>query len=134
MIIRGFAHVCFHVSDLARAEEFYGGKLGFRRAFDFVNDKGQLFGMYFHISGRNFLEVFQSEVDPAAPRQAYRHICLEVEDIDAAVSELRAKGLEVSDPKTGTDRSWQAWLADPDGNRIELHCYTPQSKQTPWLR
>ena len=32
------------------------------------------------------------------------------------------------------DRSLQAWLADPDGNRIELHQYRPESKQSPSLR
>ena len=39
----------------------------------------------------------------------------------------------VTAPNLGADHSWQAWLADPDGNRIELHQYTPESKQTPWL-
>ena len=33
----------------------------------------------------------------------------------------------------GGDNSWQAWTCDPDGNRIELHQYTPESKQTPSL-
>jgi hypothetical protein len=31
------------------------------------------------------------------------------------------------------DRSHQAWIVDPDGNRIELHGYTPESKQNGWL-
>ncbi len=33
----------------------------------------------------------------------------------------------------GSDHSWQAWLSDPDGNRVELHQYTPESWQTPAL-
>ena len=46
----------------------------------------------------------------------------------------RAQGVEVSDAKLGGDNAWQAWITDPDGNRIELHCYTPQSQQNgPWL-
>ena len=49
------------------------------------------------------------------------------------MAELRARGVEVSDPKLGSDQSWQAWLADPDGNRIELHGYTPDSHQAPSL-
>jgi hypothetical protein len=35
----------------------------------------------------------------------------------------------VGEVKMGSDHSWQAWLADPDGNRIELHAYTPESNQ-----
>jgi len=34
----------------------------------------------------------------------------------------------------GSDNSYQCWLDDPDGNRIELHQYTPESRQTPHLR
>ena len=52
---------------------------------------------------------------------------------EATVATLRERGLEVSDPKLGTDRSWQAWITDPDGNRIELHHYTAESKQAPHL-
>jgi lactoylglutathione lyase len=29
----------------------------------------------------------------------------------------------------GGDQSYQAWLADPDGNRIELHQFTDKSLQ-----
>jgi len=65
--------------------------------------------------------------------QSYQHLCLEVDDINATVEDLRAKGIEVTDPALGSDRSWQSWLADPDGNRIELHQYTPESRQRPWL-
>ena len=56
-------------------------------------------------------------------------MCLEVDDIQRAVADLRAAGAELDDPVLGSDGSWQAWLADPDGNRIELHQYTPESKQ-----
>ena len=60
--------------------------------------------------------------------------CLEVENLERMVTELRQKGLEVTDPKLGMDQSWQSWLADPDGNRIELHQYTPESKQRNWRK
>jgi catechol 2,3-dioxygenase-like lactoylglutathione lyase family enzyme len=133
-MIKALAHVCFHVRDLKRAEEFYCGKLGFRHAFEYFNDKGQPFGVDLHIGGRQFLELFRSEVTPAAPAQGYRHLCLEVDDMPATVADLRAKGIEVTDPGPGTDGSIQAWLKDPDGNQLELHCYTPRSKQNAWVK
>ena len=131
-MIKALAHVCFTVSDLETSEAFYRDKLGFKPAFDFVDDNGKRFGSYLHIAGRGFLELFQGTLAEPAEGQSYRHFCLEVEDIASAVAELRAGGVEVTDVKTGSDRSLQAWLKDPDGNRIELHQYTPQSKQRPW--
>lgn len=31
--------------------------------------------------------------------------------------------------KLGMDNSWQAWITDPDGNRIELMEYGPSSME-----
>ena len=132
-MIKGIAHVCFTCRDLAASEAFYVERLGLRHAFDFVNDEGRRFGVYIHAGGRTFIELFEGRLGERAEGQAYRHVCLEVDDIEATVAELRSRGVEVTDPNLGSDGSWQAWLADPDGNRIELHCYTPHSKQAPSL-
>ncbi|MCX7047827.1 MAG: VOC family protein [Candidatus Sumerlaeota bacterium] len=133
-MITGLAHACFTVRNLEASIQFYKDQLGFTHAFDFVKDKNWRFGVYLSIGGRNFIELFEGEVEPAAPKQSYKHICLEVDSIENTVMELRARGVEVTDPKLGMDHSWQAWLSDPDGNRIELHCYTPESWQTPFLK
>jgi catechol 2,3-dioxygenase-like lactoylglutathione lyase family enzyme len=133
-MIKGLAHVCFHVRDLEAAEAFYTGKLGFRRAFDFHNAQGKRIGTDLHISGRNFLELFRSEVTPPQPAQGYRHLCLEVDDMAATRADLLAKGIEVTEPKKGSEGSWQAWLKDLEGNTIELHCYTAESKELPWMK
>jgi glyoxylase I family protein len=132
-MITGLAHVCFTVRDLDESIAFYRDKLGLTPAFDFVNDRGERFGIYLHVGGRSFIELFQGEVGEATPAQSYRHLCLEVDDIEATAAALREQGIEVSRVEMGGDQSWQAWLTDPDGNRIELHCYTPQSKQAAWL-
>lgn len=133
-MITNLAHVCFTVSDLDRSIEFYGDKLGMAHAFDFIDDSGRRFGVYLHAGGRNFIELFVGEVGAAAEKPSFRHVCLEVDDIEETVATLRARGVEVTDVKTGSDHSCQAWLADPDGNRIELHQYTPRSKQMPSLK
>jgi predicted enzyme related to lactoylglutathione lyase len=54
-----------------------------------------------------------------------------VEDFEGTVAALRKNGVEVTGAKPGMDHSWQAWIQDPDGNRIELHAYTPESWQFP---
>jgi len=132
-MVKGLAHVCFVAADLDRALAFYGGTLGFRVAFEFRRDNGARYGAYLKAGARTFIEIFQGEVAGRAAKQSFQHICLEVDDVAAAVADLRHRGVEVTDPKLGLDQSWQAWLSDPDGNRIELHGYTPQSWQTPHL-
>ena len=132
-MITGLAHVCFTCRDLGASEAFYCGKLGLRHAFDFMGERGERFGVYLHAGGRNFVELFRGDLGERAQGQAFRHFCLEVDDIEGTVAGLRSRGVEVSDPKLGSDGSWQAWLADPDGNRIELHAYTPDSQQLPSL-
>ena len=132
-MITGLAHACFTVSDLERSLEFYRDALGLKPAFDFVNKDGRRFGTYLHLGGRNFVELFEGQLGEPAEGQSYRHICLEVDDIESTVQTLRDRGIEVSDPKLGGDQSWQAWITDPDGNRIELHHYTAESWQAPHL-
>ncbi|HOX37492.1 MAG TPA: VOC family protein [Candidatus Brocadiia bacterium] len=138
-MIKGFAHICFRVRNLDSAIAFYCDKLGLKPAFDFINENGERFGIYIRFGGRNFLELFkappQKPGETAAGNEAgYQHMCLEVDDLPATVAALRANGVQVSEPTLGKDQSWQAWLSDPEGNRIELHSYTASSWQAPWLR
>ncbi len=133
-MIKALAHVCFTVSDLEASIAFYQETLGLTHAFDFVNDEGKRYGVYLHMGGRSFLEMFQGEPAERAEKQSYAHLCLEVDDVAATVEDLRGKGIEVKDAVLGGDQSWQAWLADPDGNPIELHGYTAESMQGPWVK
>jgi glyoxylase I family protein len=134
-MIHGLAHVCFTVRHLDASLTFYSETLGLKKAFDFVNDKGVRFGVYLKVGGRNFIELFEAAPGQPVPPagQSYQHLCLEVQDIQQTVGELAARGVAASPPKLGTDQSWQAWITDPDGNRIELHQYTATSWQKPWL-
>lgn len=128
-MITGIAHVCFVVEDLDRAVDFYQNKLGLRSQFDFVGDNGERFGVYLCAGPRTFVELFIGRHDPRDPKQSYTHFCFEVDDIHTTVANLQASGVEVTPIQMGSDNSWQAWINDPDGNRIELHGYTPESKQ-----
>ena len=133
-MITAFAHVCFVVKDLAASEAFYRDKLGLRVAFEFLDYNGERFGLYIHVGGRSFIELFKGTLASQAEGQTYQHLCLEVDDIHQTVAELRSNGIESTDVQMGSDQSYQSWLSDPDGNRIELHQYTDDSKQAPWVR
>lgn len=132
-MITGIAHVCFVVNDLDASLVFYRDSLGLRQAFDFINEAGRRFGVYLHVGGRTFIELFEGKPEQIPGKLSYQHICLEVDDIQTTVAGLMARGIEVSPITLGSDQSWQAWLSDPDGNRIELHGYTPESKQAAWV-
>jgi catechol 2,3-dioxygenase-like lactoylglutathione lyase family enzyme len=132
-MIKGLAHVCYNVEDLDRAIAFYAGALGMKEAFDFLKDDGTRYGVYLSTGGRQFIELFEGPVTTPEGTPSYKHLCLEVEDIESAVTALKSAGIETSEPKLGSDQSWQVWITDPDGNRIELHAYTPDSRQTPFL-
>lgn len=132
-MLRALAHTCYIVRDLDAAEAFYRDRLGLSHAFDFVNEAGERYGVYLHVAGRAFVELFRGDPQPASGG-SYQHMCLEVDDLETMVGDLRGHGVEVTDPFLGSDQSWQSWVTDPDGNRIELHCYTAESQQNAWLR
>lgn len=77
--------------------------------------------------------IGRKKPDSQIEGRAYRHVCLEVDDLSDTVAAIRSHGVEVSEPMLGSDCSWQAWITDPEGNRIELHQYTSESWQYPFL-
>ena len=122
-----FAHICIRTRDLAATERFYTEALGMEKVFNFRRD-GEVMGIYLRISDMSFIEVFEVP-DVENHPSSIAHLCLETSDIDATTSELRARGVKVTDKKTGADGSYQVWFADPNGIQIELHQYTESSSQ-----
>ena len=50
------------------------------------------------------------------------HLVIQVESMDATITDLRTKGIEVAEPESpdGSADFLTTWITDPDGNRIEL--------------
>ena len=72
----------------------------------------------------------KATVPPASTPTACNHICLTVTDIEDVVGRMTAKGIGLLRPlKVGADGNRQAWIEDPDGNRIELMEMMPGSLQ-----
>jgi catechol 2,3-dioxygenase-like lactoylglutathione lyase family enzyme len=132
-MVKGLAHVCFVVKNLEASRKFYCDGLGLKPAFEFRNARGEWVGVYLHVGERTFIELFAGAPGGAASDASYKHICIEVDDVAAEVARIRRAGIEIGDAKMGADGSWQAWLSDPDGNRIELHGYTAESRQREYL-
>jgi catechol 2,3-dioxygenase-like lactoylglutathione lyase family enzyme len=125
-MIKQLAHACIFSSDLVATEQFYCGKLGLKRTFDFIKD-GELYGFYIELGNGTFLEVFAEPVEKRPAR--IRHLCFEVDDIDESIARLEEQGVAHTEKKRGGDHTWQTWIKDPDGIDIEFHQYTEQSSQ-----
>jgi lactoylglutathione lyase len=131
LTVSRITHVALRVADVDRSLAFYQGKLGFAEMLRLERD-GHLWLVYLRITDTQYLELFPEGEGTAAGPMAtgMNHICLEVPDIDAAIAELTALDLPLSRPKAlGADNNWQAWIEDPDGNRIELMQMVPDSLQ-----
>jgi glyoxylase I family protein len=106
-------HVSINVRDVEEAAKFYVDQLGLTRRSD-RPDFG-FDGAWLDAGGQ---QVHLIEGDP--PPAVGQHFALQVDDLDAAIAELRGRSVHVSDPSpVGTGR--QAFLSDPAGNGIELH-------------
>ncbi len=127
-MIKAIAHICISTRDLDKTETFYCSCLGLVKKFDFIKD-GNVAGFYLRINDVNFIEVFQTEGPSSDQESPIKHFCLEVDDIDKTIEAVRKCGVEIANKKMGCDNSWQAWLTDPNGIKIELHQYTDNSCQ-----
>jgi lactoylglutathione lyase len=137
-MIRQLAHLNFVTNDLSKIIDFYVNKLGMKIKFTLDNKDGQPFGYYFECGNSTFLEFFDQsmaaevwggKVEDLAIGTRYKHFCLEVIGLDEFCKELKSKEVDVSEISMGMDNSRQAWIADPDGNAIELMEYGPLSLQ-----
>ena len=106
-------HVSINVRDVPAAETFYVERLGLQRRTD-RPDFG-FAGAWLDAGGQ---QVHLIEGEP--PAAVGQHFAIQVEDLDAAIAELRDAGVEVSDAFP-VAMSRQAFLNDPSGNGIELH-------------
>src|SRR5215218_4243012 len=86
--------VVIPVSDVDRAKAFYA-KLGWRLDADFADGRGWRV-IQFTPPGSGASVIFGSNVTAAAPGSA-QGLYLVVSDIEAARSELRNRGVDVSD-------------------------------------
>lgn len=124
-MVKQLAHICIRSTDLEKTRSFYLDALGLELGFEFER-QGELFGYYIKLGNTTFIEVFKGEPGEVGNIQ---HVAIEVSDLDAVISRIRDHGYEVGDKTLGADHSWQAWVTDPSGIRIEFHEYTEESRQ-----
>jgi catechol 2,3-dioxygenase-like lactoylglutathione lyase family enzyme len=106
-------HVSVLITDVERSRRFYKEILGLReinkpRTFDFVV-------LWFDLGNQHLHLLLKDRPDTLSPR----HFALRVTDASAARTYFRELGMPTQEttPIPGADRFF---IADPDGNRIEI--------------
>ena len=110
-------HVGIYTKDYEESMRFYTKTMGFREAFTIKDKDGKPTLTYLQLSKDTFLEL--------APATAQRpaglsHIGFWPENLNAAVSTLRQRGVKIDDPRTGSTKTSITNVTDPDGVRLEM--------------
>lgn len=109
----GLHHVAICVTDEDEALAFYRDALGLT-----VLDRPDFgFGGHWLDAGGGQLHLMRAE----QVAEGGHHLALRVDDLDATVIELRARGIEVGTLPHLPGAGHQAFLRDPSGNLVELN-------------
>ncbi|MCB9992885.1 MAG: VOC family protein [Hyphomicrobiaceae bacterium] len=131
--ITSVGHVAIKVTDVDRSLDYYRDRLGFEEMLRLHHDDGSLWLVYLRITDDQYLEIFPGAENDRAPgwnANGVNHICFLIDDLDATCARIEATGITLmSPPKAGADGNRQAWLEDPDGNRIEMMEMAPDCVQ-----
>jgi predicted enzyme related to lactoylglutathione lyase len=114
------AFVCYAVTDMKRARDFYEGVLNLKPTSIHNSDHGQWteyeFGPYALAIGSS--PMFKPSPDGCSA-------ALEVEDFDAAIAHLKQNNVKFRIDVTPTPVCRMAMIFDPDGNTICIHKRNP---------
>jgi len=123
-----FSHVSLNCTDPVAIERFYTRHFGFRRARVIPLGQEQI---VFLRAGNVYLELFatkEKRVEPAPAKDGsaspgVRHIAFKVENVDAKLSQMGKEARVTLGPLDFDDfiPGWRtAWVADPEGNVVEI--------------
>jgi len=117
-------HVGLYVKDFDESLRFYTQTLGLREAFTIRGPDGKPALAYLHVTRDTFLEIAPaSEQRPVG----VSHVAIWPENLDQTLATLRSRGVAVDDPRTGSTGTRIANVTDPNGVRLELVDFTPDS-------
>jgi predicted enzyme related to lactoylglutathione lyase len=103
------------VTDIKRAREFYEGLLGLKPAMESAG------GMWVEYEIGNGTFAIGCYGDVWKPSEQGTCIAFEVDNVDAEISKLKARGAKFSLELTDSPVCRFAMILDPDGNKIMIH-------------
>jgi catechol 2,3-dioxygenase-like lactoylglutathione lyase family enzyme len=117
-------HVGIYVKDFDESLRFYTQVMGFREAFSIKDQNGKPTLTYLQINRDQFLELAPATAERPA---GLSHIGIWPEDLSATVAALRQRGVKLDDPRTGATKTSITNATDPNGVRLELVDFLPDS-------
>ena len=123
MITNEVAFVAIAVSDKERARKFY------QETLELTPTRTQMDGAWVEYDlGPTTIGV---GCHPAwKPSRDGTTVAFEVEDIDAAYTKLKERGVTFDMEKTETPVCWMAQFRDPDGNKLVIHNENDEARMT----
>ena len=118
-------HIGIVVKDLDESMNFYTKKMGFREAFRFADSTGKPV-VYLYIDQDTFLEMTTADASHPA---GFSHAGISADDLESTVASLRQQGVKVADIHVGRTKAPITELYDPNGIRLDLNAYPPESLQ-----
>jgi len=118
MAVKEVAFIAYPVTDLARAQAFYEGKLDLKPTKTWVKDNSS--GFIEYDIGATTLAI-GAGAPSFKPGKTGATVALEVDNIDALTKDLKKKGVQILLETTDTPVCQMAIVEDPDGNQIMLH-------------
>ena len=123
-----FSHIAISCKDPLAIERYYTRYFGFKRARVIPLGSDQI---VFIKCGGMYFELFRAEGEspvPAADKDGphypgWRHIAFQVDDVDAKLREMGPDARVTLGPLDFNDfiPGWRTvWLADPEGNIVEV--------------
>jgi len=120
-------HVGMYVKNMDESIGFYGKTMGFRETYVFNDEQEKPAMAFLQISRDTFLELMPADDQHPV---GFSHAGFSVDDVKATIEALRQKGVKVEDPQPGLRmKALSTDVIDPDGLRLELLEFTPDSLQ-----
>jgi glyoxylase I family protein len=125
-MIHSVHHIAIIAGDYGRSKKFYTEVLGLEPIREVYRETRNSWKLDLAVNGQYLIELFSFPDPPPRPSRpeamGLRHLAFSVENLDAAISSLNRKGVEVEpvriDETTGKRFSF---FQDPDGLPIELY-------------
>ncbi len=126
LLLNAIHHIAIISSDYQRAKQFYTEILGLTIIQEVYRAERQSYKLDLAVNGLYQIELFSFPDPPKRPSRpeatGLRHLAFSVNDLDKAVADLQAKGVELEpiriDELTGKRFTF---FADPDGLPLELY-------------
>ena len=119
-------HVGIAVADMDESIAFYTETMGYEEAFRVTNDADEPFLVYLRVSETTFVELTRAN-ENSAP--GLNHFGIQVADMESVRAMYEERGAEPTETRRGSTQAILSNIFDPQGVRIELSEYPPDSMQ-----